>query len=170
MQENDNFNKSSKYTSVKKADRVEIDALLGLTYFRGMLGVNLHMTDRLFSNDSYFHFGTIMSKTYFRFLKGHICFDRRKNSCGKQIDSQLLERSGKSSTQIFQSMLHQRNTFQLIRRYTQWENKLPSASIVPIRHIAMVFYWIHSMIQDFLIHTKLYLILQNQKLEMFCII
>ena len=65
---------------VKKADRVEIDALLGLMYFRGILGVNLHMTYRLFSNDSHFVFGAIMSKTRFRFLKGHICFDTRKNT------------------------------------------------------------------------------------------
>ena len=80
MQGNDNFNKSSKYTLVKKADRVEIDALLGLMYFRGRLGVNLHMTDRLVSNDSHFLIGAIMSKTHFRFRKGHICFDRRKNT------------------------------------------------------------------------------------------
>ena len=33
------------------------------------------MTDRLFSNDSHFVFGAIMSKNRFRFLKGHICFD-----------------------------------------------------------------------------------------------
>ena len=50
----------------QKTDRVKIDALFGLMYFRGILGVNLHMTDRL---------GAIMSKNRFRFLKGHICFD-----------------------------------------------------------------------------------------------
>ena len=59
---------------VKKADR-EIYALFGLMYFRGILGVNLHMTDRLFSNDSHFSFGAIMSKNRFRFHKDHICFD-----------------------------------------------------------------------------------------------
>ena len=32
------------------------------------------MTDRLFSNDSHFVFGAIMSKNRSRFLKGHICF------------------------------------------------------------------------------------------------
>ena len=75
LQRIDNFNESSKYTRVKKTDRVEIDALFGLMYFRGILGVNLHMTDRLFSHDSHFVFGAIMSKNRFRFLKGHICFD-----------------------------------------------------------------------------------------------
>ena len=70
-----NFNESSKYTRVKKTDRVEIDALFELMYFRGILGVNLHITDRLFSSDIYFIFGAIMSKNRFRFLKVHICFD-----------------------------------------------------------------------------------------------
>ena len=59
----------------QKTDRVEIDALFGLMHFRGILGVNLHMTDRLFSNDSHFVFGAIMSKNRLRFLKGDICFD-----------------------------------------------------------------------------------------------
>ena len=32
------------------------------------------MTNRLFSNDSHFVFGAIMSKIRLRFLKVHICF------------------------------------------------------------------------------------------------
>ena len=59
----------------QKTDRVEIDALFGLMYFRGILGVNLRMTDRIFSNDNHFVFGAIMSKSSFRFLKGIICFN-----------------------------------------------------------------------------------------------
>ena len=60
----------------QKTDGVEIDALFGLMYFMGILGVNLHMTDdRLFSNDCHFAFGAIMSKNRFKFLRGHICFD-----------------------------------------------------------------------------------------------
>ena len=74
LQRSDSFNESSKYTWVKKTDRVEIDAFFGLVYFRGILGVNLHLTDRLFSNDSHFIFGAIRLKKRFRFLKGHICF------------------------------------------------------------------------------------------------
>ena len=113
----DNFNESNNYTWVKKTDRVEIDALFGLMYFRGILGVNLHMTDRLFSNDSHFVFGAIMSKNRFRFLKATFVSTthKKEHSCGKQIDSQLLERSGKSSIQVFQSMLHHWNIFQLMR-------------------------------------------------------
>ena len=142
LQRSDNLNKSSKLTWVKKADRAEIDALFGLMYFRGILGVNLHMNDRLSSNDSHFVFGVIMSKNRFRFLKGHICFDnpQKEHSCGKQIDSQLLERSGKSSIQIFRCMLHHRNIFQLMRHYTQCYDKLPSANIIAISHIVMVCY------------------------------
>ena len=70
---------------LKKTDRAEIDALFGLMYFRGILGVNLHVTDRLFSNDSYFALGAKMSKERFRFLKGHICFGN------SQERTQLLE-------------------------------------------------------------------------------
>ena len=62
-------------TWVKKTDKVEINALFGLMYFRGMLGVNLYMTDRLFSSDSHFSFVPIIPKNCFRFFKGHICFD-----------------------------------------------------------------------------------------------
>ena len=60
FQRSDNFNESSTYTWVIKADRVEIDALFGLIYFREILGVNLHRTYTLFSNDSHFVFGAIM--------------------------------------------------------------------------------------------------------------
>ena len=109
------MNQASTHES-KKKDRVEIDALFGLMYFGGILEVNLHMTDRLFSNSSQFIFGAIMSKNCFRFFKGYICFDN-PHSYGKQIDSQLSERSGKSSIAIFQSMLHHRNIFQLMRYY-----------------------------------------------------
>ena len=56
LQQSDNFNESSKYTWVKETDGVEIDALFELMYFRGILGVNLHMTDRIFSSDSHFCF------------------------------------------------------------------------------------------------------------------
>ena len=74
---------------LKKTDRVETDALFGLMSFRGILGVNLNMTDRIFSNDSHFVFGAIMSKNHFRFLKGHICFDNTQEGTqlGKKIDS-----------------------------------------------------------------------------------
>ena len=120
-QRNDTFNESSKYTWIKKTDRVEIDALFGLMYFRGILGVNLHMTDRLFSNDSHFVFGAIMSKSVSNFLK--VTFTstthKKEHSCGKQIDSQQLESSQKSSIKIFQCMFHHRNIFQLMSHYTQ---------------------------------------------------
>ena len=111
LRQSNTFNESSKYTWVKKTSKDEIDALFGLMYFRGILGVNLHMTDRLFSNDSHFVFGAIMSKNRLRFLKGDICFDNPQERTNLWTDSQLLERSGKSSIQIFQSMLHHRNIF-----------------------------------------------------------
>ena len=103
LQQSDNFIESSKYTWVKKPDRVEIDALFGLMYFRGTLGVNLHMTDRLFSNDSHFGLGAIMSKNRFRFHKDHICFDNPQEKTQLwEIDRLVaVKRFGKSSIQIF---------------------------------------------------------------------
>ena len=85
LKQSNNFDESSHYIWVKKTDRVEIDALFGLMYFRGILGVNLHMTDRLFSKGSHYIFGVIMSKNRFRFLKGHICLDNphERHSCWK---------------------------------------------------------------------------------------
>ena len=68
-------------------------------YFRGILGVNLHMNDGLSSNDSHFVFGAIMSKNVSDFSKATLVSTIHKK--GKQIDSQQLERSGKSSMQIF---------------------------------------------------------------------
>ena len=82
LQQSDNFNESSKYTWIKKkTDRGEIDALFWLMYFRGILEVNLHMTDRLFSSDIHFVFGAILSKNRFKFLKGHMFWQpTRKNT------------------------------------------------------------------------------------------
>ena len=60
-------------------------------YFKGIVGVNLHTTDRLFSNDSHFIFGAIISKNRLRFFKGHISFDNphKKNTAvgNRQIRS-----------------------------------------------------------------------------------
>ena len=135
----------------------KIDALFGLMYFRGILGVNLHMTDRLFSNDSHFIFGAIMSKNRFRFLIDHICFN------DPQERTQLWETDRFAAVreiwEIFNSNLSKhvqhRNIFHLMRHYTQWDNKLPSTNRIPISHIVMVCYWSHWMVQDFLILTEL---------------
>ena len=55
--------------------KMELDPLFGLTYFRGLLDVNLYLTDRLFSADSHFVFSSTMSKNRFRFLRSHLDFD-----------------------------------------------------------------------------------------------
>ena len=137
-------------------------------YFRGILGVNLHINETIFLNESNFVFCAIMSKTVSDFSKTIFVLTayKKEHNCKKQKDSQLLEKCGKSSIQIFESMIHHRNIFQLMRHYTQWNKKLHSPSIIPISHIVMVFYWSHWMMQDFLIHTKLHCVLQNWRLEM----
>ena len=78
------MNEASTHGS-NKTERVEIDVLFGLMYFRRILGVNLDITDRLFSNGSHFVFGVIMLKNRFRFLRGYIYFEN------PQERTQLLE-------------------------------------------------------------------------------
>ena len=59
-------------------------------------------------------------------------------------------------------MSHHRNIFQFMRHYTQWD-KLLYASIIPIRHIVMVCYWSHWIMQDFLyIQSCIYRMLQKK--------
>ena len=78
------MNQASTHGS--KRQTVEIDASFRLIYFRGILGVNLHMTDRLFSNDSHFVFGAIMAKTVSDFSKATFVSTThtKEHSCKKQ--------------------------------------------------------------------------------------
>ena len=85
------MNQASTHRTKKKKDRVQIDLLLGLMYFRGKIGVNLHMTDKLFSNESHFVFGAIKPKNRSRFLKGHICFDRNKKATSLGFATEVIE-------------------------------------------------------------------------------
>ena len=102
----DNFNESNNYTWVKKTDRVEIDALFGLMYFRsihgvnlylmcfrGIHGINLHLTDRLFSMTVILFLVQSSQKTVSGLSKTTFALatHKKEHSCGKQIDSQLLE-------------------------------------------------------------------------------
>ena len=65
---------------VKKTDR-EIYALFGLMYFRGILGVNIHMTDYFWCNN--------VKKTFQISQRPHFVSTthKKQHSCGKQIDS-----------------------------------------------------------------------------------
>ena len=76
LQRVESYDKSiDKSTWVKVTNKIELDALLRLIYFRGLFVVNLHLADRLFSPDSHFAFISIMSKSHFQFLRSHFCFD-----------------------------------------------------------------------------------------------
>ena len=100
------------------------------------------MTDRLFSNDSHFVFGAIMSKNRFRFLKGHICFDN------PQEITQLWETGRFAAVreiwEMFNSNLSKHvapsEYLSIDENYTQLDRKFPSASIIPIKYIVMVCY------------------------------
>ena len=69
------FIKSNKNPYVKETDHIEINALFGLMYLRGLLGMNLQRVDYLFADEGHYAFGAIMPKSRFKFLLSHITFD-----------------------------------------------------------------------------------------------
>ena len=69
------FINSNKNSYVKETDHIEINALFGLMYLRGLLGMNLQRVDYLFADEGHYAFGAIMSKNRFKFHFSHITFD-----------------------------------------------------------------------------------------------
>ena len=69
------FINSNKNLYVKETDHIEINALFGLMYLRGLLGMNLQRVDYLFADKGHYAFEAIMSKNRFKFLLIHITFD-----------------------------------------------------------------------------------------------
>jgi len=67
---------NSKYGYKKQTDAIEIHALFGLMYCRGLLGMNNHRNDLLFSEKvGPAVFGATMSRNRFKFLVSNIMFD-----------------------------------------------------------------------------------------------
>ena len=67
---------NSKYTYMSQTDNVEMYALFGLMYFRGLLGLNNHRYSILFSEKAGpAVFGATMSRDRFKFLVSNIMFD-----------------------------------------------------------------------------------------------
>ena len=56
------FISSNKNPYVKETDHIEINALFGLLYLRGLLGMNLQRVDYLFADEGHYDSGAIMSK------------------------------------------------------------------------------------------------------------
>ena len=56
------FVNSNKNPYVKETDHIEINALFGLMYLRGLFGMNLQKVDYLFTDERHYVFGAIMSK------------------------------------------------------------------------------------------------------------
>ena len=57
------FIKSNKNPYVKETDHIEINALFGLMYLRGLLGMNLQRVDYLFADEGHYAFAAIMPKS-----------------------------------------------------------------------------------------------------------
>ena len=69
------FVNSNKTPYVKETDHIEINALFGLVYLAGLLGMNLQRVDYLFADEGHYAFGAIMSKNRFKFHFSRITFD-----------------------------------------------------------------------------------------------
>ena len=71
---------SNKYPQFKETSIIEMKAFLGLLYYRGLYGMNMHDVNLLFSER---HgppvFSACMSRMRFKFLQAHICFDALEN-------------------------------------------------------------------------------------------
>ena len=56
------FINSNKNSYVKETVHIEINALFGLMYLRGLLGRNLQRVGYLFADEGHYSYGAIMSK------------------------------------------------------------------------------------------------------------
>ena len=67
---------NDKVTYLHDTDNVEMSAVMGLMYARGLLGQNMHDLDALF-RDKFGHpiFSATMGRNHFRFLISKIAFD-----------------------------------------------------------------------------------------------
>ena len=67
---------SGKYTNLRETTIAEMEAFIGLLYYRGIYNVTNLSTKTLFSDKKGIHFfGATMSRDRFRFLLSYICFD-----------------------------------------------------------------------------------------------
>ena len=64
-----------RYTYLEESNETELLSFIGLVYFHGAWGLNMHTVDELFSKRSVPDFGATMSKNRFRFLNTCITFD-----------------------------------------------------------------------------------------------
>ena len=73
--ENDEFD-ASKNPHVKPVDSIDLYAVIGLIYFRGLYGINLHDIRLPFSDVRGIPvFGATMSRLRFQFIIAHLTFD-----------------------------------------------------------------------------------------------
>ena len=67
---------NEKPTFNSTTDNIEITALLGLMFFRGLLGVNDHYVNNPFSDEAgHYVFGGVMGRNRFKFLQSRLHFD-----------------------------------------------------------------------------------------------
>ena len=64
-----------KVNYIHYTDEIEIRALIGLIYWRGLLGMQNHDIKHMFGEDGHHFFGGTMAKNRFAFLVEHLSFD-----------------------------------------------------------------------------------------------
>ena len=66
-----------KVNYIHYTDDIEIRALIGLIYWRGLLGMQNHDIKHMFGEDGHHFFGGTMAKNRFAFLVEHLSFDNK---------------------------------------------------------------------------------------------
>ena len=75
------FNKSTdKHTCVKVTDKIEINVIFGLMYFRSLLGVNLHLADNYFQRTVTLFLILSCRKLLLIFTKPSLLLQRRRKT------------------------------------------------------------------------------------------
>ena len=91
-------------------NEMEMYAVFGMMYFRGLLSLNYHNVHKLFAEKTGHHvFGGTMSRERFSFLKSHLCFDDHRTRSMRWEEDRFAAFQGffsKCSTRHAANMLH----------------------------------------------------------------
>ena len=163
-----NIGESDKYSWIKTTDIIELKALFGLVYFRGLLGGNHNSVESLFSEiQGHYIFSEVMSKNRFKFLLSQLTFDDYQDrqerwkldwfaairdvweSFNDNLGKYLVPSGYESLDETLYTMRHQI----AFRQYN------------PKKHITMEFYSSLSMMRATHSHTSQFPMLQSQKVD-----
>ena len=149
LQRAEGYNKSlGKYTWVKITDKIEFDALSGMMYFRGLLGVNVQWTDYFHQIIYFIFFSSVLSKNLFRFLWSHLWFANAEERHELWKTDRFA--AVRKIWELFSSNLNNCivQSFQITKHYIQWDTRLYSFSIIQLNLIITDFPGNHWTMSD----------------------